>query len=151
MAIRALVSDVHYEAAVVVKATLERTYLAYTDFESMSKWSKQASAVRILKKEGDTVQLEVETASGAGSRRMISELKLRPPASVESEGETRFTRTRRTVSFAEVPEGTRVTASLDVNMKGSWGWILRTHRKAGAESSASEELASFASYVESLG
>ena len=150
MAIRACVCDVHYEASVVVKATLKTTYQAYTDFESMSKWSKQASAVRILKKEGNTIQLEVETASGAGSRKVISELRLHPPGSVESEGETRFTRTKRTVSFAEVPEGTKVTASLDVNMKGNWGWVLRTHGKPEAESSASEELVSFAGYVETL-
>ena len=147
---RACVCDVHYEASVVVKATLETTYLAYTEFGSMPKWSKQASSVRILKREGDTVQLEVETASGAGGRKAVSELRLHPPGSVESEGETRFTRTKRVVSFAEVPGGTRVTASLDVNVKGNWGWILRTRGKTEAESAASDELASFARYVEGL-
>jgi len=150
MADRACVCDVHYEASVVVKATLETTYQAYTEFESMPKWSKQASSVRILKREGDTIQLEVETASGAGGRRVVSELRLHPLGSVESEGETRFTRTKRVVSFAEVPGGTKVTALLDVNVKGNWGWILRTRGKTEAESSASDELASFARYVEGL-
>ena len=140
----------HYEASAIVKATLEATYRAYADFESMSKWSKQASAVRILEKEGDTIRLEVETFSGGGTRKVTSELRLHPPESVESDGETRFTRTKRTVSFVEVPEGTKVTASLDVNMKGKWGWILRAHGKADVESSASEELTSFANYVEGL-
>jgi uncharacterized membrane protein len=150
MAVRALACDVRYKASVVVKATLEATYRAYADFESMPKWSKQVSAVRILEKEGDTIQLEVETVPGRGTRKVTSELRLHPPGRVESAGETRFTRTERTVSFVEVPEGTKVTASLDVSMKGKWGWILRAHGKADAESSAMEELASFANYVEGL-
>jgi len=150
MAIRASVRDMHYEASVVVKASLETTYRAYTDFESMPKWSKQASVVTILRKEGDTVQLQVETAAGTGARKATSELMLHPLESVESEGETKFTRTRRVVSFAQVPEGTKLTASLDVNVKGNWGWILRTQERTEAESSASEELVHFARYVEGL-
>jgi uncharacterized membrane protein len=137
-----------YEASVVVKAPLEKTYRAYVDFASMPKWSKAASAVRILKQEGDTIDLEVETLSGGENHRVTTQLRLRPLERVESDGETRFTRTRRTVSFVEVPEGTRVTASLDVNMKGNWGLILRTHGRAETESAASEELTSFARYVE---
>jgi len=142
--------DVHAEASFIVKASLETAYQAYTDFESMPKWSKQASSVRIIRKEGDSVQLEVEAASKGRAHKVVSELRLRPMESVESEGETRFTRTKRTVSFTACPEGTKVTASLDVNMKGSWGWIFRTHPRADAEASATEELASFANYVEGL-
>jgi len=140
----------HAEASFVVRASLETTYRAYIDFESMPKWSKQASCVKVLRKEEDRIQLEVETASTGTGRTIISELRLHPMESVESEGENRFTRTRRTVLFTECPEGTKITASLDVNVKGGWGWILRTHGKAEAESSATEELASFASYVEGL-
>jgi hypothetical protein len=43
-----------------------------------------------------------------------------------------------------------VTASLDVQVKAHWAWILRTRGKAEVESSALEELTSFAKYVESL-
>jgi len=142
--------DMHAEASLVVKAPLEITYHAYTDFESMPKWSKHASSVRILRREESRVQLEVETAPKGTAHRAVSELRLQPMESVESEGETRYTRTKRTVFFTACPEGTKVTASLDVNMKGSWGWIFRTYARAEAESSAREELASFAGYVERL-
>jgi hypothetical protein len=54
------------------------------------------------------------------------------------------------VKFEEVPEGTRVTASLDVQIKGRWSWVLKTQGKAEAESSATKELNSFARYVEGL-
>ena len=75
-------------------------------------------------------------------------MKLFPSERVESEGETRLTRTRSVVRFDEVPEGTRITASLDVEVKGRWSWIFKTQGKAEAESSAMEELSSFAKYVE---
>jgi uncharacterized membrane protein len=140
----------HCEASLVVKVPPEEAYAAYTDFESMPKWSKQISAVKILGKGEDRIRLEFQSASGASRRTTISELNLIPGEKVESEGETRFTRTKRAVSFARVPEGTKVTASLDVTMKGKWGWVLRTRGKEEAEASASTELSSFASYVESL-
>jgi uncharacterized membrane protein len=141
---------VQYEASIVVKAPLGKAYSAYTDFESIPRWSRQTSAVRIVAKQGDAVRLEATGISGGKDKRAVSDLRLYPQERVESEGETRFTRIRRTVSFAEVPEGTKVTASLEVKMKGKWGWILRTPGKAQAESSAYEELASFATYVQSL-
>jgi len=76
-------------------------------------------------------------------------MKLFPLERVESLGETKFTRTRSVVRFDEVPEGTRITASLDVELKGRWSWVFKTQGKAEAESSAMEELSSFAKYVES--
>jgi uncharacterized membrane protein len=140
----------HCEASLIIKVPLEEAYAAYTDFESMPKWSKQISALRVLGREEGRVRLEFQSASGAPGRTTVSELRLVPGEKVESEGETRFTRTRRVVSFARVPEGTKVTASQDVSMKGKWGWILKPRGRAEAEASASTELSSFAGYVENL-
>ncbi|HXW37934.1 MAG TPA: hypothetical protein VEJ36_08560, partial [Nitrososphaerales archaeon] len=64
--------------------------------------------------------------------------------------ETRLTRTRRTVKFEEVSEGTRVTAMLDVDVKGRWSWVFAPKGRELAESSSKEGLAAFAQYVESL-
>ena len=77
-------------------------------------------------------------------------MKLFPPERVESQGETRLTRTKSVVGFEEVPEGTRITASLDVELKGRWAWVFKTQGTAQAETSAMEELRSFARYVEGL-
>ncbi len=136
-----------------MKAQLERVYAAYTDFEAMPKWSKHLTAVRITKREGDAVFLESEGASSRGRRRKtVRMLRLLPPDRVESESEARFTRTRRTVAFEKVLEGagTKVTATLDVQVKGRWAMVLSTRvRKEDAESSALEELAAFARFVES--
>jgi len=136
----------HFEVSLVVKVPRARVYSSYTDFESMPRWSKDKHQVRVARREGDTVYLE--RASGAGGSMRAREIKLLPPERVESEGETVLTRTRSVVRFDEAPEGTRITASLDVELKGRWAWVFKTQRKEEAESSAMEELSSFAKYVE---
>ncbi len=138
----------HYEVSIIVKAPREKVYSAYTDFGAAPKWSRQKIAVKVSRKEGNRVFLE--RASEAGGPSAVREVDLFPPERVESESESRFSRTRSVVRFAEAPDGTEVTATLDVQLKGRWSWILRPHGRVDAEASATEELASFAKYVESL-
>lgn len=136
----------HIEVSVTVKAPRDRVYAAYTDFESMPKWSG-LSPVKVVKREGETVYLETEGASG---RRRSRVMVLSPPAALRSESETRFTRSSRVVSFEETPEGTRVTAALDVKVKGAWARLLSTRDGDEFEPSIREELAGFARYVETM-
>ncbi len=140
----------HLEASVTVRAPREKVYAAYTDFESMPKWAELSGAVKVTKRVGDTVQLEGEGAPGGRSRMAGRRLTLTQPSLVESESETRFTRTKRTVSFEEIPEGTKVTAKLDVQVKGLWAKILATREREEFEPSILGELASFARYVEGM-
>jgi len=133
-----------------VKAPREKVYAAYADFEAWPKWSNQATAVRVIQRDGDTVKIESQTSSGKKSRRTVTRLLLRPLDKVEAESETRLTRIRTTVRFEDTRDGTRVTAELEVEVKGSWGWIFAPRGQDGAESFAQEKLRSFAEYVESL-
>jgi uncharacterized membrane protein len=135
----------HIEASVVVKAPREKVYAAYTDFESMPKWSGLAG-VKVVKREGDTVYLESGGSPGRARKMVLS-----PPAAVRSESEKRFTRSSRVVSFEESSEGTRVTATLDVRVKGAWARLLSTREGDEFEPAIREELESFARYVEGLG
>jgi uncharacterized membrane protein len=140
----------HFEVSLVVKVPREKAYSAYIDFESMPKWSKQSRALKVTRQEKDLVQVESEGVQGGRGHKVVRILKLFPQDRVESENETRFARTKSVVLFEEVPGGTKVTASLDVRVKGHWSWILRTQGKNEAESSAMQELTSFAEYLESL-
>jgi uncharacterized membrane protein len=140
----------HVEVSHVVKAPREKVYAAYADFEAWPKWSRQATVVRVVGREGGTVSIESETVSDGRPRIAVAKLTLSPPEGVETERETRLTRARRTVRFEEVPEGTKVTAVLDFRVKGPWAWIFATRGKDEAEASAREGLRSFAEYVESL-
>jgi uncharacterized membrane protein len=138
----------HFEVSLVVKVPRAKAYSSYTDFEAVPKWSKDKHEVKVARREGNTVYIERSPGTGAISG--AKEMRLYPPERVESEGETRFTRTKSVVRFDEVAEGTRITASLDVELKGRWSWIFKTQGKADAESSAMEELSSFARYVEGV-
>ena len=133
-----------------MKAQREKVYAAYTDFEAWPKWSRQATTVRVVGREGGTVSIESETVSGGRPGITVAKLVLSPPGGVETEGETRLTKTRRTVRFEDVPEGTKVTAVLDVRVKGAWASIFAPRGKDEAESSAQEGLKYFAEYVEGL-
>ena len=136
----------HFEVSLVVKVPRAKAYSSYIDFEAIPRWSKDKHEVKVARRVGNTVYIKKTPGTGAihGAR----EMKLFPPERVESEGETRLTRTRSVVRFDEVPEGTRVTASLDVELKGRWSWVFKTRGRAEVESSAMEELSSFAKYVE---
>ena len=145
-----LVAVVHIEASVTVKAPREKVFAAYTDFESMKKWSKTSASVLVTDREGDMVYLEAGASSGRRSRMGSLALRLTQPRMVESESETMFTRTKRRVAFEEVPEGTRVTATLDVEVKGLWSKIMATREREEFEPEILQELESFAQYVEGL-
>ena len=137
----------HVEVSRIVKAPREKVFAAYTDFEAAPKWSKELSSVKILGTQGNTVR--VESGSRArGGRRALATFDLYPPERVVTEGETRLTRVRRAVLLEEVQEGTRVTATLDITVKGRWSWVFSPRRNSGAERSAGGELESFARYVE---
>jgi len=140
----------HFEVSLIVKAQREKVYSAYTDFEAWPKWSKQTAKARVLGREGATVSVESEAASSGRPRISIAKLTLTPPQSVETESSTRLTKTKKTVRFEEVPEGTKVTAALDVQVKGRWAWVFAPREWDEAKSSASEALKSFAEYVEGL-
>ncbi|MDG6966587.1 MAG: SRPBCC family protein [Nitrososphaerota archaeon] len=140
------------EVSRVVSAPCGAVFEAYTDFESMPRWSKRLSSVRVVAREGDTVRIETEGVSSKGEpRRREGSLRLTPPSRVESESETRFTKTRRVVTFEAAPGGsaTKVTAALEVRVKGLWALALRPGvNKDAAEASARDELDSFATFVE---
>lgn len=141
----------HFETSIVVSIPRARAYDAFTDFESMPKWSKQVTAVRVLKRDGDTVHVVAESASGKGPRTAHTVMRLFPPDRVESSGETRYTRTTRAVVFEEVQGGTKLTATLDVRVKGVWRFLLTESSGEGAaEESVVDELASFGRYLEGL-
>lgn len=140
----------HVEVSRLVAAPREKVYAAYTDFESMPKWSKGLSAVRVVQSEGGSVELQSETGSGTGKRTVGARLHLYPPSKVETERRARFSTILRTVKFDEAPGGTLVTASLDVRVRGLWSLVLTPRGRHGAIASATEGLDAFAKYVEEM-
>lgn len=140
----------HFETSLTVNVPRAKAYAAFIDFESMPKWSRQVTVVSIVSRDGDMVYLEAQTGSGETMRKATRAMRLFPDSRVESEGEARFTRTRRAVLFEDDDSRTKVTATLDVSVKGPWRLLLAPPDNETAEASVAEELASFAKYVEGL-
>ena len=143
-------SELHVEVSRLVRAPRVEVFEAYTDFASIPKWSAQFSSVKVTNTEGAKVRIETEGSGRQSGRVSVAELLLYPPETVESESETRFTRTKRVVRFEDVPDGTKVTAILDVRVKGAWAWFLSPRGREEAQESAEEGLASFSRYAEEL-
>ena len=140
----------HVEVSILVRAPLEKTYAAYTDFESWPKWSAQATDVKVIGREGSAVRIMSVSGSHERTRISITNLVLTPPEKVESTSVKRLTRTRRTVTFEGTSDGTKVSAVLDVEVNGLWRVIFAPRGREEAESAAREGLKSFAEYAEGL-
>jgi len=133
-----------------VKVPREKVFAAYSDIESMPKWSGRLSATRVVSRSGNLLTYEGEVKNGGGVRRFVGSLAFVPLERAETESETRFVTTKAVVTFADVPEGTRVTTTLDVNTKGIWGRLLATNSSEELKARAEENLNLFAKYVEGL-
>jgi len=140
----------HMEVSYLVKARRETVYAAYTDFETWPKWSREETNAKVIGREGDVVTIQSEIISRGKRRMAVAKLATSPPEQVESEGETRFTKWKRLVRFEDAPEGTKVTASLDVFVKRRWAWIFAPRLNEEARTSVLERLKSFSEYVEGL-
>jgi len=140
----------HVEVSILVKAPLDKTYAAYTDFESWPKWSAQANSVKVVSREGNTVRIVSESGPPTRVRISTTNLVLTPQEKVESTSVKRLTETRRTVTFKSTSEGTEVTAVLDVEVNGIWRVIFKPSGREEAEMTARKGLKSFADYAENL-
>jgi ribosome-associated toxin RatA of RatAB toxin-antitoxin module len=106
----------HIEQTQIVKAPRERVYQAWTDYEAWPKWQTFFTRVAVTKREGNTVYLDTDVVlRGRKSRRTEKHL-LTPPARIDVEGEMEGITNTTTWKCESVPEGTQVTAIVDLNL-----------------------------------
>ena len=134
----------------VLQAPPEKVFAAYADFESRPKWSPSTMSVRVVKREGSTVWYEVEGTVRGYTEKFTSRQTLAPPSRIEVETETRFSVTRVQVTLEGVPEGTKVTSSYDIVMKGLFPKLVGPFTKGRLQRGLAEEATSFKEYLESL-
>lgn len=138
------------QASQLVKAPRERVFAAYVDLESMPRWSSSAEMVRVIRKDGDVIMFEVETRGSRGPRVLSGELVLAPPDTVRTEGESGRSKTKGVVTFESVPEGTLVTSTIEVEIKGFKRHFIRPALGDSSKETAARNLSAFAKYVEGL-
>jgi hypothetical protein len=110
----------HVEVATTVKAPRQTVLDVYADYASWPRLFPTISGVRLQRREGAKLVLEVDHAEG----KVINELLVRPPGTLELWEEKRRYDARFTNRFEPVPGGTRFTVDGDIYLKG-WARLLQ--------------------------
>ena len=108
------------EVSTTVQAPREMVLGVYADYQGWPRLFPTISGVRLLRRQGATLVLEVDHVEG----KVVNELEVRPPDTLEPwEGKRRYD-ARFHNRFETVPEGTRFTARGDISLKG-WARLLQ--------------------------
>ena len=108
------------EASTMVKAPRETVLGVYADYRSWPRLFPTISGVRLLRREGAKLVLEVDHVEG----KVVNELVVRPPDTLELWEEKRRYDARFSNRFEAVPGGARFTDRGDIYLKG-WARLLQ--------------------------
>lgn len=106
----------HIEQTQVVKAPREQVFQTWTDYEEVPKWQTLFTSVKVAKRDGNTVHLDMEV--NMRGRRAIRTEKhiLRQPQRVDVEGEMEGITNTSVWKFESAPEGSRVTVIIEARL-----------------------------------
>ena len=108
------------EVSTTVKAPPQTVLDVYADYASWPRLFPTISGVRLLRREGAKLVLEVDHVEG----KVVNELLVRPPDTLELWEEKRRYDARFSNRFETVPGGTRFTVRGDIYLKG-WARLLQ--------------------------
>jgi hypothetical protein len=108
------------EVSTMVQAPRQTVLDVYADYQDWPRLFPTISGVRLLRREGLKLVLEVDHVEG----KVVNELTVRPPAALDLWEEKRRYDARFRNRFETVPGGTRFTARGDIYLKG-WARLLR--------------------------
>ncbi|MBZ9572366.1 SRPBCC family protein [Patescibacteria group bacterium] len=103
----------------IIKAPREEIYKIMTDFENMPKnFPAVAQSLRIVKREGNNLTIEAKAKTFGRVIPVHMETQLRPPAGYVSDNKSAIgTAGHEEFLMEEVPEGTKINYTYDVELK----------------------------------
>lgn len=103
----------------VIKAPRQQVYEIMSDFENMPKYfPKVAQSLRILKRDGNHLSIEAKAKSFGRVISAQMETELRPPFGYVSDNKSALgTCGHEEFLMEEIPEGTRINYSYDIELK----------------------------------
>jgi Polyketide cyclase / dehydrase and lipid transport len=110
----------HVEVSDTVRAPRETILAVYADYAGWPGLFPTISGVRLLRRAGDKLVLEVDHAEG----KVLNELLVRPPGTLDLWEEKRRYDARFSNRLEPVAGGTRWTVGGDIHLKG-WARLLR--------------------------
>jgi uncharacterized protein YndB with AHSA1/START domain len=110
---------VRVEQAQLVKAPRERVFQVWTDCEAWPRWDPGVfTRVTVTERAGNTAHVDAEVKFMGLKRSRTEKHVLTPPEKVEVEGEMLGATNTTVWKFEAVPEGTLLTAVLDMQFNG---------------------------------
>lgn len=132
----------------IIRAPREQVFQAWTDYETWPTWDHVVfSRVRVAERSGNTAVLDADIRFMGLKMPRTEKHVLTPPEKVEVEGGVRGIRNTTAWTFDVVPEGTRLTAVLDVQLSGPLNLLGPLVRRQGTIATR-EWLSAFAKHVE---
>lgn len=103
----------------IIKAPREKIYEIMTDFENMPKYfPKVAESLRIVKRDGDNLEIEAKAKSFGKTFSVQMKTQLRPPYGYISDNKSAIgTSGHEEFIMEEVPGGTKINYTYDVEFK----------------------------------
>jgi carbon monoxide dehydrogenase subunit G len=106
------------EQAQFVKAPREHVYQTWTDYDAWPKFSSLFKRVTVVERAGNTVHINAEISVMGRTTGRTEKHVLTPPEQVLVSGETEGSTNTTLWKFAATPEGTVVSATVEVELTG---------------------------------
>src|SRR5262245_15191559 len=135
------------EQVQVVRAPREQVFQTWTDYEAWPTFADVFAAVKVTERTGNTVLLNMKTKFMGRTMGRTERISLKPPEQIQVVGETEVATSTTHWTFESVPEGTLVTAVMDVELIGL-AKVLRVFAKRRGQTGLRDWLRGFAKYVE---
>ncbi len=136
------------EYSQLVKAPRERVFEAFTDYEAIPTWDRVVfSRVTVTERGSNTATLDADVRFMGMKMRRTERHVLTPPEKVEVDGSVRNAVNTTVWTLRTVPEGTILTAELEVEFKGLLK-LLQPLAERQMRTVLPEWMREFAGYVE---
>lgn len=106
----------HIEQTLVLKASREQVFRAFTDYEAVPKWQSLFTRVTVTKRDGNKVELDTDVNFRGRTAKRIEKHVLMPPQQILVEGEMEGITNSTVWKFEPIPEGTRLEVVLDARL-----------------------------------
>ena len=106
----------HIEHTQIVKAAREQVFQAWTDYEEVPKWQTLFTSVKVAKRDGNTVHLDMEVNMRGRKALRTEKHILTPPERVDVEGEMEGITNTSVWKFESAPQGSRVTVTVEARL-----------------------------------
>ncbi len=136
------------EYSQLVKAPRERVFQAFTDYEAYPTWDPVIfKRVTVTERGANTARLDAEVKFMGLKLRRTEKHLLTPPEKVEVDGSVRDATNTTVWTLKTVPEGTMLTAMLEIQFKGLLK-LLQPVAEWQMRTALPEWMRAFARYVE---